>query len=502
MLIANMNTSDLIHIPLTPFDHVAPRIFTKWVLYLPLKPDISPDVVFIHLRGGLQRLYTRLPWLNGKVHWQSPDTPGWRSRQLEIRYALPDQDCPKQEQFRFNMLDLNRTYTDLKEMGFPASAINDDDLLNLPFWPDFSEGAPVFTAQANFIPGGCLLTLGFAHSACDGWGIFSLGKLWADYCASQDAGLKDAMLPSFPRDSDDRTLLEKIWQREGTLIPAGDTSSLAWGLVALDAPGVAPSKYPAGMKVIPEPFASMATTASIFYISASSMETLRRQYSRDGGTKQLSNNDLMCALMWQSLLRARFAAHRARLASKGESFNAEEVETEDASLELFIDGRQNYSDSLPPTYLGNMGLFNRVTLQLGTLLSSTTTVGKVAEAIRARAQGIDKATLQEAYGIIRGVADLGEPKVRFSKVIGWDMMISPLNAFSTTAFNFGHNGFENGGRIDDVRGLMTQRSRYWRSCYLMPQKRNGGVEVSFSLFEDEMEALTGDAQFARYAALL
>ncbi|KAL7950171.1 hypothetical protein V8C42DRAFT_190959 [Trichoderma barbatum] len=116
--------------------------------------------------------------------------------------------------------------------------------------------------------------------------------------------------------------------------------------------------------------------------------------------------------------------------------------------------KNNYSDSLPPTYLGNMVLFNRVTLQLDTLISSTTSVGKVAEAIRSRAQGIDKATLQEAYGIIRSVADLGEPKLRFSKVVGWDMTISPLNAFGTIReINFGDNVFENRGQMDDTRGL-------------------------------------------------
>jgi hypothetical protein len=97
--------------------------------------------------------------MNGRVHHQSSDTPGWRPGQLEIRYN-PDVDstdkqrCP---QFKFNELKSDSPYDDLKARGFPLDVFTDEEVLWIP--PSYvnsgvpDEGVEVVAAQANFMPG-------------------------------------------------------------------------------------------------------------------------------------------------------------------------------------------------------------------------------------------------------------------------------------------------------------------------------------------------------------
>lgn len=97
--------------------------------------------------------------MNGKVHWQAPDTPGWRPGQLEIRYNpdVNNTNKPKCPQFRFNDLKLDVPYNDLKARGFPLDVFTDEDVLWIP--PSYvnsiieDDGVEVVAAQANFIPG-------------------------------------------------------------------------------------------------------------------------------------------------------------------------------------------------------------------------------------------------------------------------------------------------------------------------------------------------------------
>jgi len=97
--------------------------------------------------------------MNGKVHRQSPDTPGWRPGQLEIRYNpdVENTDKPKCPQLHFNELKSEAPYDDLKARGFPLDVFTDEDVLWIPLSYVNStisdEGVEVVAAQANFMPG-------------------------------------------------------------------------------------------------------------------------------------------------------------------------------------------------------------------------------------------------------------------------------------------------------------------------------------------------------------
>lgn len=89
-------------IPLGPFDHSPPRNYTASITYIPLKSTQSYEAAFQVLQEGLHRTFIQLPWLNGKVYRQAPDTPGWRPGQLEIRHELVEINGPRPSQLRFN----------------------------------------------------------------------------------------------------------------------------------------------------------------------------------------------------------------------------------------------------------------------------------------------------------------------------------------------------------------------------------------------------------------
>lgn len=104
------------------------------------------------------RAFLQVPWLNGTVHRQDSDTPGWRPGQLEIRYEATNSDCcmPKCEQLRYNELNSTASYNELKANGFPLDTFRDEELLWIPdsyVNGNLEVGVEVVAAQANFIPG-------------------------------------------------------------------------------------------------------------------------------------------------------------------------------------------------------------------------------------------------------------------------------------------------------------------------------------------------------------
>lgn len=107
--------SAMIHLPLSPLDHIPPYNYTASVLYLYLKPAVNLDDAFKVLHEGLHKTFAQLPWLSGKIWEQSADAPGWRPGQLEIRYRPVDVNGPRPYQLKFNQLSTSLSYDDLKE---------------------------------------------------------------------------------------------------------------------------------------------------------------------------------------------------------------------------------------------------------------------------------------------------------------------------------------------------------------------------------------------------
>lgn len=491
-------SSDSVRITLSPLDHIPPQNYVKIALYLPLKDGARPEEAFSRLQEGLQKTFIQLPWLSGKVHWQPENTPGWRPGQLEIRHGEVDTHSPKPYQLKQNNLDDRISYDDLKDNGFSTDEFEDHELLWAPFLADINAGAEVFVAQANFMPGGCLLAMSTCHPSADGTAMITILKLWASHCRSlgptSQVGQDDGLV--LPQGSSDREILERLWDVAGRGRAVSEMDPDTWQLVGLDHPtrslADAGENDNAAAQTIPaaedtEPPRVMKS--SIFYISAAKFAELKKQSADEAGTKELSGNDVATALIWRSLLKARTRAKQG----------ASTQDTGLAELEMTVDGRPDFSEHLPSTYLGNVVFVNRPSLPLATLVSPETTIGEVAKVIRKSAGTIHHEAMMDAYKLLRDVPDYGMRKLRFTSVHGTSMLITSLLMFPIEEICFGEAFFGNEGRPEAFRPLMSAFNRLFRISFILPRERHGGVEFVVSLFENEMDLLLEDEEFSKYA---
>ncbi len=516
---AMASATDTLYIPLGPLDHIAPCNIPQSIIYLGLKQDIDPKDAFTCLCEGLRQTILQAPWLNGRVYLQSRDSPGWRPGQLEIRYNSIDQGRGSSQtseiRLRFNELPKSTSFAELREAGFPLDVFDDEALLwTSPFEPDFESGAEVFAAQANFVPGGCLLVLSIAPPASDGTAMLSVTRLWADHCSSllreredKTANGNQSLLP-LPAGGVDRVALDTV------LAEARDPSKLleffdknqashSQHLVGIDGCDGA-SENEAQLDDSAETNVTLGTShdnyqesdmkPSIFYMPQPMYTELRKELASVHNATDVSGNDVICAFIWKSILRAWTAVRAQQKADLGET----------ATLAIPFDARPDLSHLLPANYLGNLNFEHILTLPLRTLISPETSIPWVAKMIRTNAtrQAHENALL-EAYGLLRSIPeyDNRHVQIRASRLSTQSPSVGILSPM-VLPFNdtcFGEHVFANGGRPEAFRPMMGMCNRGYRTCFVIPRKQHGGIEFVMTLSEEERDFLQDDDEFSRYA---
>ncbi|KAI2624166.1 hypothetical protein GGR54DRAFT_564267 [Hypoxylon sp. NC1633] len=479
-----------IHVPLTPLDHLHKPNYLNLSFYFPLQPGAAPREVFQDLARGLRKTFHKVPWLGGRIYNQAPGTEGWRPGQRELRYLPVAEDGPLPHHLLYEELDSELTYEDLKEEGFPSDAFEEQELLAVPVEGDLVSGCDVFVAKANFIPGGCILCMSTCHAAVDGTGMVVTMKMWADYTRSLYD--PDFSPDDLPPESSDRTLIDRLWKQESSgrvpvnandwtkgLVGVRDVSS-AEAAVAETAATARnkPNKTPSGRK----------PTCRIFYISSASQAALRKQCEEVVGANILSGGDIVTALMWRALVRARASA----AASDTTTLSTTSV------LESAINGRNDFSQDIPPSYVGNITFYSQSELPLRDVVDASVNLGHVAQAIRAGAGGASSTALRDAYTLIRDLPDYDLLRPRFRYMDGADLLISNLLLFPVDDIAFAGDKLGNGGRPEAVRIFMGLFNDHSRVSFVLPRRTPGGMEIAMNLYEDEMEHLLADDEFGRY----
>ncbi|KAF3055681.1 hypothetical protein GL218_07136 [Daldinia childiae] len=471
------------HIALNSLDHHPPPVYANFVLYLRLKPDASPKKVFSVLQGGLKRVFTQLPWLGGKVHSSSSTSHGG----LEIRYDT-DGDIHQLSQFKFKELDSDLTYDDLKETAFHPSTVEDQTLTWAPFFADIDHDPEVFVAQANFIPGVCILTAAILHVVSDGTALNNVFKIWAENCYDLQLG---NMPRKYPQEISDHNLVELIWSKEIIKNRAQQVPTETWRLLGLDAP---PNHNPqrtteehrdTQLASAPGPISSMGEMkACIFYLPPKNIKDLQDECAEEPGTADVSLNDVICALIWRCLLRARKRGTEVALDAQ-------------VRLDLPFDARPYFPELMPSNYLGNFTMINQALTPLSSLVGSTS-IGSIARVLREVAGEATPSRIMDAYTMIKTLVK-DSHKLENLKVDGNGLMITSFIAFDIADVNFGEEVFGNGGRPETVRPLMGPITQSFRYCAILPRKQHGGVEFLANLFDDELDSLLGDEEFIKFA---
>ncbi|KAL9112784.1 MAG: hypothetical protein Q9227_003087 [Pyrenula ochraceoflavens] len=536
--------SDLQHMPLNAIDHMPPPNYSNAILYLPLKSGASAKEAFKFLQHGLQATFDQMPWLAGKIYPVSPDTPNYRPGLLEVRYRQREHDDepPPLHQFKFKELDTEITYDELRETGFHPEAFDDATLTWAKYIPDVTQGADIVVAQANSITGGLLITLATCHVACDGVGTINVTRMWSKNCRelqlNRGSQIRQALI--VPEISDHSLLERKCAAQEGGHErPLEEYPPEAWRLLNLEPPStITDEETPSAKSAVKSIAKEKLMKSYVLYISPANVTALREDCMKDLSTStlDLSINDVICALIWRSLLKSRIAARAAppsrssaspetpdsNSSSPASPYNTTSINNAHAQpqarLDLPFDARPYLSHlTIPPDYMGNFTMINQALLPLSTLISPSTPLSTIALAIRSSACRITAPLLMQAYALLRQLFREGAPSMKLHRTLavgGTGLMITSLVAFPLGEVCFegdedkggggggGGEFFRNAGRPEAMRTLMGAVNQIFRYGAVMPRKGFGGVEFVVNAYEDEMEILMEDEELSRYAVFV
>lgn len=505
--------SKVCNIPLGPLDHIAPQNIPQSIIYLSLKQNVTNEVAFDCLREGLRLTVLQAPWLNGKVFRRLRGSPDWREGQLEIRYD-PIYEArgfsrASEVPLRFNELPASPSFGELRTNGFALDIFDDDALLwTNPFEPDFESGAEVFAAQANFVPGGCLLVLSIAPPASDGTAMLNVTKLWADHCRSLLSRQKCESQPVeiLPTASVDRAALnvafatkrEPADKCQATLRSQhvrGDEKQMVIKEPSARRDSVEPD---ARQDLIGNAYPAPGMRPYLFYMSQPMYATLRKELASLRGSNNVTGNDIICAFIWKSVIRAWAAARKAE-----QDINLDEQTT----LAMPFDIRPNLIHLLPANYLGNLNLEHIYKLSIRDLIAEDTSIPWVAKMLRTEATKHEQQdALLEAHSALLSAQDYNTicMQIRASRMSPETASVGILSPM-VLPFNdtcFGEHIFANCGRPEAFRPMMGMCNRGHRTCFVIPRKQHGGIEFVMTLSEDELAFLQDDDEFGRYAFLL
>lgn len=343
----------------------------------------------------------------------------------------------------------------LTKVNFPMSMLDEGNIAPRNTLPDDQSTAPIFLVQANFITGGLLLTLVAQHNVMDMTGQSQIMDLLSKACHSEPFTSEEVSTGNLDR-RNLLPLLDDSWE------PGPE----------LDGQIINPP--PASVSTPPP---SPKSTWAYFTFSATSLSALKSLASQTLTSDYISTDDALSAFIWQSVLRARLP----RLDP-----------TASSTFARAVDPRRYLG--IPSTYPGviqNMA-YNKLTLSK--LLSSP--LGTIASSLRST---VDLKTSDLAYRT-RALATFitrhpGETvaSVTASVDVSTDIMLSSWAKYDCYELDF-NLGL---GKPVEVR-----RPRFVPCeslMYLMPRSREGEIALAACLREEDLERLSGDGEWAKYA---
>lgn len=274
---------------LTALERIGPKGYLRYVFPFELPDNYDLDEVSRVLTSGYEGLIKRIPTVGCEA---VVDSSSKQAGVLKMQ-RLDEEDR------HIVVKDLRAPgafpmhYAELKTKHFPVSAFDGNTLLRRSVWPRPGEELPVSMAQANFVPGGLILTWCILHMMGDGNTFYTWTKVWADECRRRAAGDYEMVTPLQldPAIFDDRKLVMRSSGRhkgrledhpEYTLIPF----------------------TPQGP---PPKMASPDHRGQVFYFSPAALAALKAEAWPDRATQPtserwISTNDALSALLWRTVI--------------------------------------------------------------------------------------------------------------------------------------------------------------------------------------------------------
>ncbi|OAG07343.1 uncharacterized protein CC84DRAFT_1163549 [Paraphaeosphaeria sporulosa] len=402
---------------LSALDQNIVRVYTQVFLIFPFPDANQREIAIQALESGLQATLQSFPFLAGTLRLAN-DSSG----KLVLTFPTHLPDCGASGVFAWKTNETFRTYEDLKEGGmppdaFPGSKLRPDDFGRYPGIPPDGEGlvnfdhgnqAPVMRVQADFIPGGLILSTYVHHTVMDFAGINIFWKCFAENVSSLSLGRR--IIPGLAADygADQRTMRRQVDNRAPTY--ACGQSPCAEAYVE------GTYKYE---KSLPD---DTECTMKYLIISAARIRNYRddlRKYFPGESPPTICN--VIAALLWIHVTRAR--AHRRGDCGK-----------EETKIGIATDLRKRMSPPLQDNYTGNMAIFSTGALDVHELtkdeLVTEETIVCTIKEIRRTIAKVDNDWVSNHLGFFKSVDTITDTELGLGFRFGMDIYI-------TSWMNFG-----------------------------------------------------------------
>lgn len=428
-------------------------LYTQLCLCYNIPDSKHHEEIIRTLSDGLEKLSESFPWICGRVCKQNDSIkmmPLARTPRLAVKDYTQDPAFPTMEQYR--------------QAKFPFHMLDETLICPVKTLPSLAlDSVPIFFVQVNFIVGGMLLTFTAEHSAMDMTGQSQIVSLLSKACKDEqltDDDLADGNI-------DRRTVVKLLDNYK--IGPELDHNVKKLPLKGTDIETSQSSPQP-------------ECVWAYFGFSNEALRNMKADASRTITTDYISTDDTITAFIWQSTSRARLS--RLPPGTK-------------TTLARAVDARRFVGAS--KTYIGLLDNMTYHTYSLEALAHAS--LGEIASDLR---QAVDPKTSQLGYNT-RAYATAfvqAEDKNMFGPIVNQqpdrDIALSSWANINSYRLDFGFP--EEIGkpesvrrpRLDPVESLM----------YLIPRDAKGDSVAAVCLRKDDMDTVTADPVFAKYATYI
>ncbi|SCO22915.1 related to trichothecene 3-O-acetyltransferase [Fusarium fujikuroi] len=423
---------------LTPLDMNMPRLYgIRLVLCFPTNPSMDKWQIYENLKKGLAHTVTSIPWISGQIGPEEGQDP--KNRKVQILDSPAGHRFPSKD-----LTDALPSYAELRERNFPLAEFATAQVGPIDVMPQ-GPNQPVFAAQANFVKGGLLLTVGVHHSACDASALDAILSTWSHNTAVASGG--SGSFSTFDKPSNDRSPL-----MEGDL---GNVDISAFPEYVL----------------MPTPHSSEGDLSK-------SLAKLKEEAGA------FSSHDALCAFIWQRMTLARMHSG---------VFSNPPGEDSTSRFCFAVNIRNRMSPPLPPSYMGNASM-GCVTdkISVASIISNNGLKQASATIRKSLSDFNGPGRITSTIGLLKSRPDPTDFKLSFNGFLGPDVVESTWADLGV----YGHKWDDAIGTLEAVR-IPGEGSD--GTMMILPRLKDGGLDVVVGLSTAAMEKLLEDEKFVSFA---